>query len=640
MVIHKRRVYTLILESMSGSQGFGLMETKKLQGEYDEFSKEVDELEGFTDWKGRPVRKDSHGGTRSTPFVYLMDGFEYIAGFALAVNLVTYFIGSMHLEIAKAANAHTNFMGTALLLSLLGGFVSDAYINRFKATLLFASIELVGYVILTMQAHYASLKPRPCNMLDPTSVCEKVGGRKAGMLFTGLYLIALGNGGIKGSLLPFGADQFDERDPKERRSISTYFNMFFLCLNIGATLAATVVVWVENEKGWDVGFGISGAAIFIAITCLLAGFATYRIRIPGGSPLTRIVQVFTAAFHNRRLSTPENPQNLYEMDDKEADISTAKLVHTNQFKFLDRAAISTQNSFGDEKNKGRSPWRLCSVSQVEETKILVRMVPVFASTIVMSTCLAQLQTFSVAQGATMDRSMGKHFNIPAASLPIIPVVFLLILTPIYDRFFVPFARKLTGHETGITHLQRIGVGLVLSALSMGTAALVEARRKNVARDNGMLDAIPLVMPPIPISVFWLGFQYFLFGVAELFTLVGLMEFFYSEAPVGMRSMATALSWTSMSLGYFLSTVLVDIVNAATKDITASRGWLRGNNLNRNHLNLFYWLLACLSVLNFFNYLCWSRWYNYRPVVGERGRIADETSIIHQRPDLKNNSSEP
>ena len=73
-------------------------------------------------------------------------------------------------------------------------------------------------------------------------------------------------------------------------------------------------------------------------------------------------------------------------------------------------------------------------------------------------------------------------------------------------------------------------------------------------EHGMVDNIPTPNPPIPMSVFWLGFQYFVFGIADLFNFVGLMEFFYSEATARMRSLATAFSWTSLALGYFLSSV--------------------------------------------------------------------------------------
>lgn len=278
-------------------------------------------------------------------------------------------------------------------------------------------------------------------------------------------------------------------------------------------------------------------------------------------------------------------------------------------RFLDRAAIQVKHDV--ESEKPPSPWKLCRVTQVENAKIVLSMIPIFCCTIIMTLCLAQLQTFSIQQGYTMDNTFTKHFHIPPASLPIIPICFLIITVPIYDRIFVPVMRKVTGIPTGVTHLQRIGVGLVLSCISMAVASIVEVKRKRVARDNNMLDAVPILMPPLPISTFWLSFQYFIFGIADMFTYVGLLQFFYSEAPKGLKSTSTCFLWSSMALGYFASTIVVKSVNGATKHITRSGGWLAGNNINRNHLNLFYLFLSIVSLLNFFIYLVVSTRYKYR-----------------------------
>lgn len=98
----------------------------------------------------------------------------------------------------------------------------------------------------------------------------------------------------------------------------------------------------------------------------------------------------------------------------------------------------------------------------------------------------------------------------------------------------------------------------------------------------------------------------------MFTLVGLLEFFYKEAPAGMRSLSTSFTFLSLSFGYFLSTVFVDVINAVTKKITPSKqGWLHGKDINKNNINLFYWFLAILSVLNFVIYVWSALWYKYK-----------------------------
>lgn len=142
-----------------------------------------------------------------------------------------------------------------------------------------------------MQARSSSLKPPPCKGANFNAPCEQVHGAKAAMLFLGLYLVALGVGGIKGSLPSHGAEQFDESTPQGRKQRSTFFNYFVFCLSCGALIAVTLVVWIEDNKGWEWGFGISTLSILLSIPVFLAGSALYRNKIPSGSPLTTIFKV-------------------------------------------------------------------------------------------------------------------------------------------------------------------------------------------------------------------------------------------------------------------------------------------------------------------------------------------------------------
>ncbi|KAF8405125.1 hypothetical protein HHK36_010023 [Tetracentron sinense] len=561
-----------------------------------------------------PVQPTKLGGARAALFVYAMEGLENMAFIANAASLVTYFFGYMNFNITKSATTLTNFMGTSFILALFGGFISDTYLSRFKTCVIFGCVELVGYALLTVQGYFHTLRPFPCINVAPSAMnqCEAADSGQVAILFTGLYLIAFGTGGVKAALPSLGADQFDERDPKEATLLSSFFNWFLFSLTIGAIIGVTFVVWISANQGWDWGFGVCTIAVFFAILFLYMGKSVYRHNVPKSSPLLRILQVFVAAFRNRKLQIPEMTTELHEIHDKEAAIETEILQRTDQFRFLDRAAIVTSTHSTSLPNM-RGSWGMCTMSQVEETKILIRMLPIIFSTVFMNTCLAQLQTFSVQQSVTMDTNL-LGFRVPGPSLPVIPLVFMSILIPLYDRVFVPLARKFTGIPTGIRHLQRIAIGLVLSAISMAVAGVVETRRKSVAIEHNMVDS----RAPLPMSVFWLGYQYAIFGAADMFTLVGLLEFFYSESSAGMKSLSTAISWCSVAFGYFLSSVVVEVVNKV------SDGWLANNNLNRDKLNYFYWLLAGLSVLNFGLYLVCASWYRYKNVeVKQVGNIGGD-----------------
>lgn len=113
----------------------------------------------------------------------------------------------------------------------------------------------------------------------------------------------------------------------------------------------------------------------------------------------------------------------------------------------------------------------------------------------------------------------------------------------------------------------------------------------------------------PISILWIAPQFLVFGLSEMFTAVGLIEFFYKQSLAGMQSFLTSMTYCSYSFGFYLSSVLVSLINKFTNNSFTHGGWLSDNDLNKDRLDLFYWVLAALSILNFFNYLFWSRWYS-------------------------------
>nr|GEU46720.1 protein NRT1/ PTR FAMILY 4.3-like [Tanacetum cinerariifolium] len=531
------------------------------------------------DWRGRPTDRNKHGGTRAAAFVLGVQSFEIMAIAAVGNNLVTYLINEMHFSLSKSANVVTNFIGTLFILALFGGYISDSYLGCFWTMLVFGFIELSGFVLLSVQAHLPQLKPPKCNMLTDGDQCTEAKGVKSLIFFLALYMVALGSGCVKPNMLAHGADQFNKSDAKQCKKLSSYFNAAYFSFSVGELIALTFLVWIQTHSGMDIGFGVSAIIMALGLICLVAGTLFYRNKPPQGSILSPILQVFVAAFLNKRQVCTSNPRMFQghqtEPDSFDSTISndTVNLHHTDRFRFLDKACTKQQE--GNSNNATESRWRLCTVNQVE-----------------------QLQTFSVSQGSVMNNKITKSFHIPPASLQAIPYILLIFSVPLYDYFFVPFARKITGHVSGITPLQRIGFGLFVATFSMVSAALMEKKRRESFSSSGQR-----------LSIFWIAPQFLIFGLSEMFTAVGLLEFFYKQNLKGMQSFLTAMTYCSYSFGFYLSSVLVSLVNKITSR-SSGNGWLGGTDLNKARLDLFYWLLAGLSLINFLNYLFWAKWYKH------------------------------
>ncbi|KAI3934779.1 hypothetical protein MKW92_044568, partial [Papaver armeniacum] len=203
-------------------------------------------------------------------------------------------------------------------------------------------------------------------------------------------------------------------------------------------------------------------------------------------------------------------------------------------------------------------------------------------------------------------SIGPNFKIPAASIYIFVTLSIVFFVPIYDRLFIPLVRVVTGNPNGISTLQRIGAGIFFSTTSMVVAALIEKKRLQAALDFGLIDNPNAT---IPMSVLWMVPQYVLAGFESVFTFVGLQEFFYDQSPKGLKSVGLSLFYSMYGIGSFLSGILITVVERVTCG-DRSYGWF-ANNLNRAHLDYFYWLLAGLSTLQLVTFIYFSNSYRYR-----------------------------
>ena len=172
---------------------------------------------------------------------------------------------------------------------------------------------------------------------------------------------------------------------------------------------------------------------------------------------------------------------------------------------------------------------LCSVTQVEETKQMLRMIPILISTLVPSTMAGQVNTLFVKQGTTLNRRIG-NFHIPPASLAAFVTISMLISLVLYDGHFMKFIRKWTKNPRGITLLQRMGVGMTLHVVVL--ASLTERYRLSVAKNHGLVQNAGQV----PRSKFLLLPQFVLMGIADAFLEVAKVDFFYDQAPENMKSL--------------------------------------------------------------------------------------------------------
>uniref|UniRef100_R7W5G8 Peptide transporter PTR2 n=1 Tax=Aegilops tauschii TaxID=37682 RepID=R7W5G8_AEGTA len=413
--------------------------------------------DGSLDFDGNPALKNRTG----TEFCYCL------AFHGISFNLVTYLTGVLGQSNVAAARNVSTWQATCFLMPLGGAVVADSYCGRYRTMVVSCFIG-----VAVRHADDSSLSV-PAAARQGQRVVQRLHlVQQEFVLFLGLYMIAVGLGGLRPCLMSFGADQFDDGDPSERATKGSFFNWYIFNVNCASLISSTGIVWVQDHYDWALGLTIPAVVLAAGLSC------------------------------------------------------------------------------------------------------------------------------RVEQGMAMDATVGS-VRVPPASMSTFDILTIILLVPLYDRAFVPAARRLTGREKGISELQRIGAGLAMPVLAMAAAALLETARLRAA--------------PNSTSVLWQAPQYALVGVGEVLTTIGQLDFFYGQAPAAMKTVCTALALLAVAAGGYLSSFLLTAVQWATATGGAP-GWIP-DDLNEGHLDRFFWMMAGLGCLNLLAFGSCARRYKWELLVG-------------------------
>uniref|UniRef100_A0A0D3FUR2 Major facilitator superfamily (MFS) profile domain-containing protein n=1 Tax=Oryza barthii TaxID=65489 RepID=A0A0D3FUR2_9ORYZ len=531
--------------------------------------------------RGPEVHKVESCSSKALIIILSLQFLEITAFFGVYLNLIVYLQDVLHGDTASNVATVSSWVGTTYLMPILGAAVADSCWGKYTTVLAGLSIALVKkwylcMAMITASATLPSLRLPPCGQ---SADCVRATLSQELVFFTGIYLCALGIGGAKAVLIAFGPEQLDGGGENERKA--SYFSWYYAVANVGMLTAGTLLVWVEDKFG----YGLCASFVAVAVAVLAATAPMYRILPPAApaiSPLKSVLQVLVVAFsHKAKLTLPDDPAELYEDDGVKNSLLHPvheRLEHTDQFRCLDKAAI-----VGDEDlEDGDTRRRLCMVTQVEEVKILLRLIPIWLTSAVYFVANTQAQTTFVQLGTKTDCRIGA-FSVPAGRVAV--MAFVAAFVALYSRAVAPAA--------AFTPLQLMGFGHVAAAVAAGVAACAEARRLRAS---------------MGIAVAWLLPQYLAMAASDASLTVGQLEFFYGQSPETMRSASTAFFFLSYSLGNLLNSRLVTLVAKVTA-AWGDAGWFPPD-LDDGHLDYFFLLIVAITLVNFAVYVALAK--NYTP----------------------------
>ncbi|KAM6550700.1 hypothetical protein CsatB_000508 [Cannabis sativa] len=466
----------------------------------------------------------------------------------------------------------------------------------------------------------------PPVLADATGTCsaykpECIGEGQKVLFYTALALIVMGMAGHSTSLNSLMIEhatikrqtQEEEEEVQASQIWSFCFGMFgMVIVYIAIILAITFI------KPWSLRFGIPAICTVVATTIFLTSSCSYKYAKPQGSPLTTVFRVFIAFASKLFHKLPTDTNQLYEKH----QIELPSLSHTPRLRCLDKAAIIVQSESLEQQEKNR--WRLCRVSEVEETKSMICMIPICLSFLVVGLVSSLGNTYFIEQANHMNQKVGK-LTVP---IPIF-LWFYDQSKSYYASSYSQFARSLSR----ISKLNRgfvapigIAVSMIFATLCSITAAKVEERRLGVVVSHGLVDKPE---ETVPMTMFWLLPQYLLLGGLDGILENNITRMLANQLPQTMAPYVTIFASGISGVGILASVLSVYVVGkASSKGIKPS--WFQ-YTLNKSRLDKYYWLLAILCVVNLVFFILMAIWYAHRDSKSEDREAPEVNLEINNEP---------
>uniref|UniRef100_A0A5B7BGM8 Uncharacterized protein n=1 Tax=Davidia involucrata TaxID=16924 RepID=A0A5B7BGM8_DAVIN len=508
---------------------------------------------------------------------------DILAAYAMWV-MMTYLTNVWKLNFTHAAGIINIWGGIALIMPISFAFLVDTLMGNYAMLLLSSIAYSIGLSFLSMSTPpVLSKSTGTCSAYRP----ECIGDAQKVLFYTALALIAVGISGHIVSLESFITEQTTSQmeDDDGRKTLWQIVGIF-------AMVPVTIIggIALPYIKPWSIRFGIPAICTLVATLLFVSGSSAYKCKGPQGSPLTTVFRVFVASASKTSHQCPEDVNELYERRDL-----NQLVPHTRGLRCLDKAAtILPPPQTQEEQEKNR--WRLCRVTEVEETKIGIRMVPMWMTFIICGMVISIGNTYFLEQANRMNRKVG-HLKVP---LPIFLMFYDFAKSQSSQIYFSLARSKQYAPPIGIA------VSMAFSVLRCITAAKVETRRLNVIKTHD------LVYKPdkrIPMSIFWLLPQFLLLGALHGISENSIVGFFKDQAPPSMRSYRGFFSHGVFGLGNMASVLSVYVVGKVSEK-GGKPNWFQAT-LNRSRLDNYYWTLAALSAANLVWYILVAMCYNYR-----------------------------
>uniref|UniRef100_A0AAR2L2B8 Solute carrier family 15 member 1 n=1 Tax=Pygocentrus nattereri TaxID=42514 RepID=A0AAR2L2B8_PYGNA len=391
----------------------------------------VDKEQGRTKKSKSKVKSvDCCGYPLSIFFIVVNEFCERFSYYGMRAVLVLYFRYFLRWDDDLATTIYHTFVALCYLTPILGAIVADSWLGKFKTIVYLSIVYTIGQVVMAVGAIHditdTNQDGTPDNMTFHVSLS-----------MVGLFLIAVGTGGIKPCVAAFGGDQFEDHQEKQR---STFFSIFYLSINAGSLLSTIITPILRGQcecginsqqKCYPLAFGVPAALMAVALIVFIAGSSMYTKAAPKHNVMLQVCKCIGFAIKNR-------------------------------FKHRS-SAYPKREHWMDWANEKYDKLLIAQVKMVLKVLFLYIPLPMFWA-------LFDQQVRTYPLYTTPNTHTGGGFVVQPDQMQTVNPILILVMVPIVDSVVYPLIKKC---GLNFTPLKRMTVGMFLAGLAFVAAALVQ-----------------------------------------------------------------------------------------------------------------------------------------------------------------------
>lgn len=429
---------------------------------------------------------------RQIPFIIANEGCERFSFYGMRNILTSFLITSLLLSMPEAMRKdmakevfHTFVIGV-YFFPLLGGWLADRFFGKYNTVFWLSLVYCCGHACLAIFEN-------------------NING-----FYTGLFLIALGSGGIKPLVTSFVGDQFDQSN----RSLATkVFDAFYWIINFGSFFASLLMPFFLKKFGASIAFGIPGILMFIATVIFWSGRTSYVHVPPSAHNPHSFLNVVKTALFGKHTAGQAGSGFMVTMLGFIAAIASFFLIPKVGLVAAFCLALVFVLGFGGfgawlqlERARGVHPDEA-----VDGVRSVLRILVVFALTTPFFSLFDQKASTWVLQANDMVKP---DWFEPSQMQALNPLL-VMILIPFNNLVLYPLLKSI-GIE--MTALRRMGWGIAFSGFAWIVVGFMQ-----LAMDGGH-----------PLLITWQILPYALLTFGEVLVSATGLEFAYSQAPLAMK----------------------------------------------------------------------------------------------------------